>query len=119
MRTKNQEPAKISMGHLVKRDTCFSRPQAKRVGGAPAIIEFRERDFRSEKEVWEVTLSAALNGDMSQIQKLAIVDPTRLPKKGICGPKSRKLASGFGQISPPYKDDGDFLQPLPYQINTM
>ena len=37
MRTKNQEPAKISMGHLVKRDTCFSRPQAKRVGGAPAI----------------------------------------------------------------------------------
>jgi hypothetical protein len=38
MRTKNQEPAKISMGHLVKRDTCFSRPQAKRVGGALAII---------------------------------------------------------------------------------
>jgi hypothetical protein len=25
------------MGHLVKRDTCLSRPQAKRVGGAPAI----------------------------------------------------------------------------------
>jgi hypothetical protein len=40
MRTKNQEPAKISMGHLVKRDTCFSRPQAKRVGGAPAIITY-------------------------------------------------------------------------------
>jgi hypothetical protein len=38
MRTKNQESAKISMGHLVKRDTCLSRPQAKRVGGAPAII---------------------------------------------------------------------------------
>jgi hypothetical protein len=37
MRTKNQESAKISMGHLVKRDTCLSRPQAKRVGGAPAI----------------------------------------------------------------------------------
>jgi hypothetical protein len=40
MRTKNQEPAKISMGYLVKRDTCFSRPQAKRVGGAPAISVF-------------------------------------------------------------------------------
>jgi hypothetical protein len=38
MRTKNQESAKISMGHLVKRDTCLSRPQAKRVGGAPAIM---------------------------------------------------------------------------------
>jgi hypothetical protein len=25
------------MGHLVKWDTCLSRPQAKRVGGAPAI----------------------------------------------------------------------------------
>jgi hypothetical protein len=38
MRTKNQESAKISMGHLVEWDTCLSRPQAKRVGGAPAII---------------------------------------------------------------------------------
>jgi len=37
MRTKNQESAKISMGHLVEWDTCLSRPQAKRVGGAPAI----------------------------------------------------------------------------------
>jgi len=45
MRTKNQEPAKISMGHLVKRDTCFSRPQAKRVGGAPAIIAPAMRDI--------------------------------------------------------------------------
>jgi hypothetical protein len=45
MRTKNQEPAKISMGHLVKRDTCFSRPQAKRVGGAPAIMHWRALVF--------------------------------------------------------------------------
>jgi hypothetical protein len=42
MRTKNQESAKISMGHLVKRDTCLSRPQAKRVGGAPAIRHISE-----------------------------------------------------------------------------
>jgi hypothetical protein len=30
------------MGHLVKRDTCLSRPQAKRVGGAPAITHCTE-----------------------------------------------------------------------------
>jgi hypothetical protein len=31
-------PTKISLGHLLERDTCLSRPQAKRVGGAPAIM---------------------------------------------------------------------------------
>lgn len=32
-------------------------------------IKFRERDFRSEKEVWEVILSAASKGDMLKIQE--------------------------------------------------
>jgi hypothetical protein len=50
VRTKNQESAKISMGHLVKRDTCFSRPQAKRVGGAPAIRLLNDK--RADRWTW-------------------------------------------------------------------
>jgi serine/threonine protein kinase len=40
-------------------------------------IEFRKREFHSEKEVWEVVLSVASRGDISKNQEMAIVDLAR------------------------------------------